>query len=133
MDHAFQTLAGQQYVLLTTFRKTGVPVKTPLWVVGMEGKIYIYSLHDTGKMKRLKNNPQVTLQPCSFRGVVPPPWKNTPPVEGTGKILTEKEKEAAFYRLLSLKYRLPYLIGTLLSRISGKFRNRVVVEITLKS
>jgi len=59
---------GQKYISLTTFRKTGVAVATPVWFGEENGKLYVMTRHDMGKAKRIRNNPSVKVAPCTIRG-----------------------------------------------------------------
>ncbi|MCM6775440.1 PPOX class F420-dependent oxidoreductase [Nocardia sp. CDC159] len=68
MDNPFGDVGTANYVLLTTFRKNGSPVGTPVWAVLDGDKLYAWTVTDSGKVKRLRNNPTVTLQPCSVTG-----------------------------------------------------------------
>jgi len=61
---------GQKYISLTTFRKTGVGVATPVWFGETDGKLYVMTRSDMGKTKRIRNNPQVRVAPCTIRGTV---------------------------------------------------------------
>jgi PPOX class probable F420-dependent enzyme len=63
-------IRGQKYISLTTFRKTGVPVPTPVWFGEKNGKLYVMSRSDSGKYKRVRNNSKVRIAPCSIRGKV---------------------------------------------------------------
>jgi len=58
----------QKYISLTTFRKTGVAVQTPVWFGEQDGKLYVMTRSDMGKTKRVRNNPQVKVAPCTIRG-----------------------------------------------------------------
>ena len=61
---------GQKYISLTTFRKNGAGVATPVWF-GEEGdKLYVMTRSDMGKTKRIRNNPQVKVAACTIRGKV---------------------------------------------------------------
>jgi uncharacterized protein len=60
----------QKYISLKTFRKNGVGVATPVWFGEENDKLYVMTRHDMGKTKRIRNNPQVTVAPCSIRGRV---------------------------------------------------------------
>jgi uncharacterized protein len=61
---------NQKYISLTTFRKNGAGVATPVWF-GEEGdKLYVMTRSNMGKMKRIRNNPQVRVAPCTMRGKV---------------------------------------------------------------
>ncbi|HJR89751.1 MAG TPA: PPOX class F420-dependent oxidoreductase [Aeromicrobium sp.] len=68
MTTALGELASAHYVLLTTYRKDGTPVGTPVWAVSRDGKLYVWTEVDSWKVKRIRNNPAVTVQPCGIRG-----------------------------------------------------------------
>jgi PPOX class probable F420-dependent enzyme len=59
---------NQKYISLTTFRKNGVGVATPVWFGEEDGKLYVMTRSDMGKTKRVRNNPQVKVAPCTIRG-----------------------------------------------------------------
>ena len=63
-------IRGQKYISLTTFRKTGEKVATPVWFGEDGDKLYVMTRSDMGKTKRIRNNPQVTVAPCTVRGKV---------------------------------------------------------------
>lgn len=66
-------IQGQKYISLTTFRKTGVGVATPVWFGEEDGKLYVMTRKDMGKSKRIGNNPEVRVAPCTIRGRVTGP------------------------------------------------------------
>ncbi len=66
-------IAGQKYISLRTFRKSGVGVATPVWFGEEDGKLYVMTRSDMGKTKRIRNNPQVRVAPCTIRGVATGP------------------------------------------------------------
>ncbi|MGB7584122.1 MAG: PPOX class F420-dependent oxidoreductase [Terriglobales bacterium] len=61
-------IRDHKYILLTTFRKTGVAVPTPVWFGEDDDKLYIMTRPDSGKAKRIRNNPRVRVAPCTLRG-----------------------------------------------------------------
>src|SRR5918997_4161049 len=61
-------LGAEKYVLLTTFRRDGRAVPTPLWVVPDDGGLGFWTPAGTGKLKRIRNDGRVTVQPCDIRG-----------------------------------------------------------------
>lgn len=61
---------GQKYISLTTFRKNGTAVATPVWFGEDGDKLYVMTRSDMGKTKRIRNNPQVRVAPCTIRGKV---------------------------------------------------------------
>ena len=66
-------IRGQKYVSLVTFRKTGDPVRTPVWFGEKDDKLYVMTRSDSGKYKRIRNNPQVRVAPCTVRGKITGP------------------------------------------------------------
>jgi uncharacterized protein len=61
---------GQKYISLVSFRKNGAPVRTPVWFAEDAGKLYVMTGSHLGKYKRIRNNPRVTIAPCTIRGKV---------------------------------------------------------------
>jgi PPOX class probable F420-dependent enzyme len=63
-----QEIGDARYVLLTTYRKDGTPVDTPVWIVPFDGALAIWTGTTTGKVRRVRRNPTVTLATCNARG-----------------------------------------------------------------
>ena len=42
----------------------------PVWFGEDDGKLYVMTRSDMGKTKRIRNNPQVRVAPCTIRGTV---------------------------------------------------------------
>ncbi|KOX33240.1 pyridoxamine 5-phosphate oxidase [Saccharothrix sp. NRRL B-16348] len=61
-------LAAVKYLLLTTFRKDGTAVPTPVWVAGGDGTLYAWSAAQAGKVKRIRRSGDVLVGPCDLRG-----------------------------------------------------------------
>ena len=95
-----KTLSGQRYVSLTTFRKDGTPVATPVWLVGYEDGIAVWTGAGSGKVKRLRRNKAVTVAPCTIRGRV-----LGEAVAGHARLLST-EDNARVRALIRRKYRL---------------------------
>ena len=99
-------IRGQKYISLATFRKSGVPVYTPIWFAEEGGRLYFMTGSKLGKYKRIRNNPSVRIAPCTVRGKI-----TGPDFPGTARILGPQEHERA-HRLIKAKYwlaRLPFL------------------------
>ena len=67
-DNPFAYLSPNEFVLLTTFRKSGVGVPTAMWFAHEQGKLYMVTGRTTGKIKRIRNNGRVLLAPCDLMG-----------------------------------------------------------------
>ena len=81
-----QEIISSRYVRLTTYRKDGTPVATPVWHVPLDGELWIVTEAASGKVKRIRNNPRVTVAPCSLRGTVAP---DAPTATGTARVLDD--------------------------------------------
>ena len=65
-----EQLGAEKYVLLTTFRRDGRAVPTPLWVVPDGAGLAFWTPDGTGKVKRIRNSGRVTVAACDVRGNV---------------------------------------------------------------
>jgi PPOX class probable F420-dependent enzyme len=65
---SFASLDRNPFIALTTYRKNGKPVMTPVWFVKQESKLFVWTAADSGKAKRLKHNPCVQLGPSNHSG-----------------------------------------------------------------
>ncbi|MGW4941201.1 PPOX class F420-dependent oxidoreductase [Actinoplanes sp. NPDC004185] len=65
-----EQLGAEKYVLLTTFRRDGRAVPTPLWVVPDGSGLAFWTPAGTGKVKRIRNSGRVTVAACDVRGNV---------------------------------------------------------------
>lgn len=78
----FRAFAGQRYLNLETFKKSGEGVRTPVWFAedplasldSNEAKLYVYTIGVSGKVKRIRNNPRVKIAPCDMRGKTLGAW-----------------------------------------------------------
>src|SRR5688572_25744113 len=106
---AVEQISRSRYVSLTTYRRNGAAVPTPVWHVVHDGEVLIVSEAAAGKVKRIRNNGRVLVTVCGYRGKIPP---GAASAEGTARLLDEAGTEAA-RKLLARKY--------LLSRIGNWF------------
>lgn len=94
----FSVLKGQEFMSLTTFRKNGQAVPTPVWFAESDGKLYVKTNPTSGKIKRIRNNPAVTVAACKYNGQI-----LGPSVEAKANILPP-EKHAEAEQVLNHKY-----------------------------
>jgi PPOX class probable F420-dependent enzyme len=102
---AWAPFTRQKTVVLTTFRRDGTPVATPVSIAVAGERAYVRSFERAWKTRRLRNNPLVTIAPSTARGT-----PTGPAVEATARRLTGAEYVAAA-RALTRKY--PALHGVL--------------------
>jgi uncharacterized protein len=113
--------ADEKYINLETYRKNGRAVRTPVWFFESDGIVYVRTSDDTGKYKRIRNNPSVQIAPCDMRGGVKGQW-----VKGEARIASEEEKLKAF-KMLEKKYGMIYKMTRMF--MSGK--NYVIIAIRI--
>jgi hypothetical protein len=97
---------GQRYISLVTFRKSGAAVYTPVWFAEGNGKLYVMTSDSTGKYKRIRNNPQIKIAPCTIRGKI-----TGPEISATARILPAADGKQV-RGLIRAKYwlaRMPFL------------------------
>ncbi|MFE3001968.1 PPOX class F420-dependent oxidoreductase [Nocardia sp. NPDC059246] len=68
MDNPFGPVGTANYVNLVTYKKDGTPVGTPVWAALDNGRLYVWTVTDSWKVKRVRRNPEVTVQACDLRG-----------------------------------------------------------------
>ncbi|WP_314252265.1 PPOX class F420-dependent oxidoreductase [Streptomyces sp. DSM 40907] len=95
-----EELGSARYVSLTTFRKDGTPVATPVWAVADGGELYVWTRSDSWKVKRIRNNGRVTVTACDMRGRVA---EGAQAREGEARLLDEAGLRRV-RKLMSRKY-----------------------------
>jgi uncharacterized protein len=128
-DDMTTALAVQKIVSLATFNRNGDPVPAPMWI-GRDGDhLFVWTPADSWKVKRVSNNPRVTLEPSGLRGK---PSKGAEPVEGIAEVITDAETVERLAEVIHRKYGLMYRVVTFLERlISGGAKPRVILRIAL--
>ena len=114
---------GQRTVLLTTFRRDGTPVGTPVHIAVDGDRAYVRTWDTAGKLKRIRNNPAVEIAPSTARGT-----PTGPAIRARARIL-DGEESARAGRLIARKY--PILQGVAVPLVHRLRRNRTMhVELT---
>jgi uncharacterized protein len=116
---------NQKYINLETYRRNGQAVRTTVWFVMDAGTIYIRTDMNSGKVKRIKNNPNIRITPSGARGQLKGKW-----IEGKIKMAGSLELEHA-NQLLEQKYG---ILGKII-RVFNKIRNTrpTVLSIQIQS
>ena len=128
LDGAFALLGDERFVSLTTFRKSGEPVSTPVWV-GRDGDALIVTTPETsGKVKRIRNSQRVEVRPCNRMGRVE---EGTEGVAGVARLLTDDKDRKRLTEVIRRKYKFEYLVVMGIERLtrSGR-RARAIIAIT---
>lgn len=111
---AFEPFAGQTYALLTTYRRNGTGVGTPVHIAVDGDRAFVRTWDTAWKLKRIRNNPEVEIAPSTARG------KPTGPAIRARVRVLEGAESAYAGRLLARKHPIlhGYLIP-LLHRLRG--------------
>jgi len=77
------SLARERHISLTTFKRDGTAVATPVWVVSDDGRrLLVWSGAQTWKVKRIRRDPNVRVTPCDAKGKV-----QGDSIDGTARLL----------------------------------------------
>lgn len=107
-------LGRARCIMLTTFRKSGEPVGTPVWLVTREGRIWATTTAASGKVKRIRNTARVTVAPCTQTGKV-----TGPAHEGRARLMSPEETAVALAAIRK-RYGILDRIMSLVNRLQGE-------------
>jgi len=115
--------AGEKYLSIESYRKNGTAVATPVWFAQDDRELYVYSLANAGKVKRIRNNPRIRIAVCDIRGGLKGEW-----VEARARILDPMSAKRA-HQLLDKKYGVIKKIGGWYSRLMKRERTSIGIMI----
>ena len=116
----FSNLTNHQFISLTTFRKSGAAVATPVWFALDGNRLVITTDGTSGKVKRIRNNSRVEVAPSDMRGKV-----LGDVVSAQARILQSEEAKAA-EKLLKKKYGLQWTMFGAATRNNGRIYLEIV-------
>ncbi|MCY4537818.1 MAG: PPOX class F420-dependent oxidoreductase [Chloroflexi bacterium] len=108
----FEALAQSTYVSIESYRKNGETVRTPVNIMSDEDKLYCWTLGDSGKVKRIRNNESVNLARSDAKGKVEGEW-----VPAIARILEKQDEARSLSRHMARKHGLIYIIGIFMFRL----------------
>jgi PPOX class probable F420-dependent enzyme len=117
-DAAGEALVHGKYLSLTSFRRDGTPVATPLWFVEEGGRLYVVTAAGSWKAKRIRRNPAVTVARCTARGAL-----RGDPIAARAEFLPEEE-HAHVDRLMARKYRIDRVLVLPIYRLAMRLAGR---------
>ena len=120
---ALEPLVRQRTILLTTYRRDGTPVGTPVHVAVDGDRAFVRTWDTTGKLKRIRNDPSVEICPSTVGG------RPTGPVIRARARVLEGEEAAHAGRMLARKY--PVLHGFLIPLVH-RLRGNETIHIELR-
>jgi uncharacterized protein len=113
--NAFSPLTRQQFINLETIRKSGVGVKTPVWFALDGEQMYVRTIENSGKVKRIRNNGRVNVAPCKADGTLLGDW-----IPAVARQVKDEETGQKIDRLLDKKYGLMKKMFAAASALQGK-------------
>lgn len=121
-------LVDERFISLTTYRRDGTPVATPVWCAGDGGSVLVFTGASSGKVKRIRNDPHVSVAPSGPRGK-----PHGPALEGQAQLLDDTAEVVA---LLAGKYGWTWRAYDMLMRSTRRMRRQptpeaVTIRITL--
>jgi PPOX class probable F420-dependent enzyme len=97
-------LGQEEFVLLTTYRRSGAPVSVPVWIAPAadgSGALLVTTTERSGKVRRLRNDPRVQLRPCDRRGNVA---AGAPAVAAVAELVSEPAEVRRLREAIRAKY-----------------------------
>jgi PPOX class probable F420-dependent enzyme len=117
-------LDRSRYLSLTTFRMNGAEIRTPVWLVPLDGRLYVFTAGESGKVRRLRRSPRARVAACDARGGIRGPW-----LDVTARVITDAVVIARAREAFRRKYGWQVALLDLFARLSGRIRRRAWIEI----
>jgi hypothetical protein len=118
-----------KYLSVTSFKRDGNPVATPVWFVIENGRLLIYTDPESFKAKRIRRNPSVKVAPCNATGKL-----RGEPAPGTAEFLPEEQTDHVM-RLIKRKYRVDRVLKlpfyNLVQRLRGKHTSGPITTLAI--
>jgi len=118
---ALLDLARERFVLLTTFRASGEPVSTPVWVARDGHALVVLTPSGSGKVRRLRADPRVRVQPCGRFGAV---REGAPAVDATAAVRESPDDVARARRSVREAYPVESRVVLGIERLAERVRGR---------
>ena len=116
-----------RYISLSTFRRNGAEVATSVWFAASGGKLYVFTMGDAGKVKRLRHTPRARVAPSDGRGRVEGAWQ-----PATARLITEPAAVERAHAALRAKYGWQAWVADFFSGLTGRSRRRAWIEIDVE-
>jgi PPOX class probable F420-dependent enzyme len=120
------TPGDTRYIALTTYRRDGRPVTTPVWAAPLNGNLYVVTARSTGKVRRLRATDRVRFARSNMNGRrILGAWH-----EGSGRVVEDELRRGEALAALRRKYGWQMSLAMLINRLRGLDSERVVLELT---
>ena len=115
----FSDLFEAEYITIESYRKIGQGVRTPVWQVPDDGKLYVWTCANSGKVKRILNNDNVRVCVCDMVGNPSSEW-----VPAKANVILDRDKTERQVKRLQLKY------AQMPEHFEGNNADRIIIEIS---
>ena len=118
----------ENYINLSTRKRDGSFVNTPVWFAqeGDTNNYYVYSLKNVGKVKRIRNFPEVKVGICTYSGKPKGGW-----FYAIADLVDEPENTKDAYSVLRKKYGIKFRIGDFFSWVKGTYHKRQIIRFSI--
>lgn len=111
---AFETLAQATYISIESYRGDGRALRTPVWITAEAGLLYCWTMDNSGKVKRIRNEARVKLAICDAAGKIQGEW-----VCASARVLDSAEDVQEQTRRMRAKFGLKFLLFRILAKLRG--------------
>ena len=118
----------ENYINLSTRKRDGSFINPPVWFAqeGDTNNYYVYSLKNVGKVKRIRNFPEVKVGICTYSGKPKGGW-----FYAIADLVDEPENTKVAYSVLRKKYGIKFRIGDFFSWIKGTYHRRQIIRFSI--
>lgn len=124
--HVLEALGATPYVSLATWRKNGREVRTPVWVARSGERLYVFTERRSGKVKRIRNDGRAAVAACDVRGGLKGDFS-----PARARIVEDRATVERAYAALRAKYGWQMWITDAMSKLTGRYDKRAMLEIEL--
>jgi|SRR5579859_369456 len=114
-----QALFPGRYLSVTTFKRGGTPVATPVWFVSDDERLFAFTDLHSAKIRRIRNNPQVLVASCRVDGKL-----RREPLAARAEVLTSVAELEHVQKLLLDRYSISYRVVMAFYRLGRRLRGK---------
>jgi PPOX class probable F420-dependent enzyme len=123
----FSRFRKEEFLSLETYRKNGQTIKSPMWFAQDNDALYLWTMADTSKVKRIRNNPHVNIAPCKRMGEVTGEWMTAHATIDDSPIVVA-QVEAMLLKKVGLFFRIFRFIDAIRDRQQNS--HRICIKLT---
>jgi PPOX class probable F420-dependent enzyme len=109
-----------RYLSVTSFRRNGVGVATPVWFVSDGTRLFALTDAHSAKVRRIRRDPQVLVAPCRANGKL----LRREPLVADAEVLTAPADLDRVQALLLDRYKISYRVVMFFYRLGRRLRGQ---------